>query len=73
MWQNNSPVMIVSYYPEPNKNIRVVSTAHGEPNICDAPDKRPMVIEFHNSRRCCVNIINQILRDYSYQLRVMAG
>ena len=27
MWKNNSPVMIVSYCPKPNKNVLLVSTA----------------------------------------------
>ena len=69
MWKNNSPVMIVSYCPKPNKNILLVLTAHGEPDICDAPHKKPMVIDFYNSQRCGVNIINQILCEYSCQPR----
>ena len=42
MWQNNSPVPIVSHCPKPNKNVLLISTAHGEPDICDAPHKKPM-------------------------------
>ena len=30
MWKNNSPVIIVSYCPKPNKNVQLVSTAHGD-------------------------------------------
>ena len=46
-WKYNSPVMIVSYCPKPNKNVLLVSTAaHGEPDICEAPHKNPMVIDF---------------------------
>ena len=41
MWKNNIPVIIVSYCPKPNKNVLLVSTAHGEPDICDAPHKKP--------------------------------
>ena len=67
MRKNNSPVMIVSYCPKPNKNVLLVSTAHGEPDICDAPHKKPMVIDFYNSQRCGVDIINQMLCDYSCQ------
>ena len=57
--------MIVSYYPKPNKNVQLVSTAHGEPDICDVPHKKPTVIDFYNSQRCGVYNINQMLRDYS--------
>ena len=54
MWKNNSPVMIVSYCPKPNKKFLIVSTAHGEPDICDAPHKKPVIIDFYNNQRCCV-------------------
>ena len=64
MWKNNISVMIVWYYPKPNKNVLLASTAHGEPDICDAPHKKPMVIDIY---RCGVDIINQMLRDYSCQ------
>ena len=67
MWKNNSPVMIVSYCPKPNKNVLLVSTGHGEPDICDAPHRKPMVIDFYNSQRCSVDIIYQMLPDYSCQ------
>ena len=30
MWKNNSPVIIVSYCPKPNKNVQLVSTTHGD-------------------------------------------
>ena len=66
-WKKNSPVMIVSHCPKPNKNVLLVSTAHGEPDICDAPHQKPIAIDFHNSQRCGVDIINQMLRDYSCQ------
>ena len=36
LWKNSSLVMIVSYYPKPNRNVLLVTTAHGEPDICDA-------------------------------------
>ena len=59
--------MIVLYPPKFNKNVLLVSTAHGEPDTCDAPHKKPMVIAFYNSQRCGVDITDQILRDYSCQ------
>ena len=65
MWKKNSPVMIVSYCPKPNKDVLLVSAAHGEPDICDASHKKPMVIDFYNCQRCGVDIINQMLCDYS--------
>ena len=34
--------MIVLYCPKPNKNVLLVSTVHSEPDICDAPHKKPM-------------------------------
>ena len=66
MWKNNSPVMIVPYSLKPDKNVLLVSTAHGEPDICDAPHKKPIVIDFYNSQRCGADIISQILRLYIY-------
>ena len=30
MWKNNSPVIIVLYCPKPNKNVLLVSKAHGD-------------------------------------------
>ena len=65
MWKNNIQVMIVSHCPKPNTNVLLVSTAHGEPDICDAPHKKAMVIDFYNSQRCGVDIVNQMLHDYS--------
>ena len=59
--------MIVLYCTKPNKNVLPVSTAHGELDICDAPQKKPMVIDFWNSQRCGVDILNQMFCDYSYQ------
>ena len=41
-------------------------SAHGEPDICDAPHKKPMEIYFYNSQRS-VDIINRMLCDYSCQ------
>ena len=67
MCKNNITVMIVLYCPKLNKNVLLVSTEPGEPGICDAPHKKPMVIDFYNSQRCGVDIINQMLRDYSCQ------
>ena len=64
MWKNNSPVMIGLYWPKANKNVLLVLTAHVKPNICDAPRKKPMVIEFYNRQRCVVDIMNRILRNY---------
>ena len=59
--------MIVSHCSKPNKNVLLVSAAHDEPDICDAPHKKPIVIDFYNSQRCGVDIINQMLCDYSCQ------
>ena len=67
MWKNNSPVMIVSYCLKPNKSVLLVSTAHGEPDICDTTHKKPMVIDFYNSKRCRVDIINQMLLQQTHQ------
>ena len=59
--------MIVLYCPKPNNNVPLVSTARGELDICGAPYKKPMVIDFYNSQRCSVDIINQMLCDYPSQ------
>ena len=67
MWKNNNPVMVVSYCSKPSKNVLLVSTAHGERDICDTPHEKPMVIDFYNSQRCGGKIINQMLRDYFCQ------
>ena len=65
MWKNNIPVVIVLYCPKLNKNILLVSTAHGEPDICDALHKKPTMIDFYSSQRCGVDIINEMFHDYS--------
>ena len=54
--------MIILYCPKPNKNVLLVSTSHGE---LDAPHKKPTVIDFYNTQRCSMDIINQMLCDYS--------
>ena len=46
MWNNNSSVMVISYCPKPNKKFLIVSKAHGEPDICAALRKKPMMIDF---------------------------
>ena len=53
--------------PKTNKNVPLVSTAHGELDICDAAHKKPVVVDFYNSQRCGVDIVNQMLRDFSCQ------
>ena len=47
--------MIVSYYPKPTKNFLL------------ALHKKPLEIDFYNSQRCSIDVINQMLRDYSCQ------
>ena len=59
--------MILSHCPKPNRNVLLVSTAHGEPDICDAPHKKPSMADFYNSQRWGADIINQMLRGYSCQ------
>ena len=58
--------MIGLYCPKPN-NVLLVLTAYGEPDICDAPHKKPMVIDFYISQRCGVDIRNQSFHDCSCQ------
>ena len=67
MWKNNSQVMIVSSCWKPPKNVLLVSTVYSEPDICDAPHKKPMVIDFYISQRCGVDIRNQSFHDCSCQ------
>ena len=55
IWKNNSAVMIVSYCPKPAKNVLL------------ALHKKPLEIDFYNSQRCRIDVINQMLRDYSCQ------
>ena len=63
LWKNNIPVMIGLYCPKPNKNVLLALTAFGELDICDAPHKKPMKIDFYNSQRCVVDMIDRILRN----------
>ena len=65
LWKNNSPVIIGLYCPKPN-NVLLVLTAYGEPDICDAPHKKPMVIEICDNQGSVVDIINQILCNYFF-------
>ena len=48
MWKSNIPVMIVLYCLKPNKKLLLVSTTHVEPDICDAPHKKAMLMDFYN-------------------------
>ena len=50
--------MIVSYYPKPNKNVLLVSTAYSEPDVCKEADKQAVVIGFYKSQRSGVDIEN---------------
>ena len=61
--------MIVSYCPKPNENVLLVSTVHVEPDIYDAPHKKPMVT--YNSQRCSVDIKCFVI--ILARLRVIAG
>ena len=66
MWNNDSPVIIVSYCPKLN-NVLLVSTAHIRPDFCEALRKKPVVIGFYNSQRCDVDTVNQMLCDFTCQ------
>ena len=54
MLKNNSLVMVVSYCPKPD--------------LCEALHKKSVIIDFYNSQRRGVDIVNQMLRDYTCQL-----
>ena len=60
-------VQILSYCPKPNKNVLLVSTAHSEPDFCEALYNKPVVIDFYDSQGCGVGIVNQMLCDYTCQ------
>ena len=68
MLKNNSLVMVVSYCPKPNRNVLLVPTEHSKLDLCEALHKKSVIIDFYNSQRCGVDIVNQMLRDYSCQL-----
>ena len=69
MWKKDSPVMVVSYCPKKKKNVLLITTSHEDPDICEEPHKKqkPAVIDFYNSQRCGVDIVNEMIKDYSSQ------
>lgn len=59
--------MMLSDCPKPNKNILLVSAALNKPDLREVLHKKAVVIDFYNSQRCGVHIINQLLHDYNCQ------
>lgn len=51
--------MVVSYYQNASKINLLLSAAHSELDLCEARNKKPVVIEFQNSQRCGVDTVNQ--------------
>ena len=67
-WKKDSPVMALSYCPKPNKSVLLISTQHESPDISpNSRNQKPEIIEFYNSQRCGVDIVNKMIRDYSCQ------
>ena len=58
MLKNNSLVMVVSYCTKPNRNVLLVPTEHSELDLCEALHKKSVIIDFYNSQRCGVDIVN---------------
>lgn len=58
---------MLSDCPKPNKNILLVSAALNKPDLREVLHKKAVVIDFYNSQRCGVHIINQLLHDYNCQ------
>lgn len=42
-------------------------TAHSEYDVCEEAHEKPVVIDFCNSQRYGVDIVNQMIRYYSCQ------
>ena len=66
-WKVDSPVMVVSYVPKPRENVIVLSTAHNRDEVVDDLQKKPVCIDFYNSQRCGLDIVNEMLKDYCCQ------
>lgn len=66
-WKVDSPVMAVSYVPKPGRNVIILSTAHNEQEVMDDSKKKPICIDFYNSQRCGLDIVNEMLKDYCSQ------
>ena len=68
VWKKDSPVMAVSYVPKENQNVLLITTAHDTDGILNnTQKKKPVVIDFYNSQRCSVDVVNEMLKDYSSQ------
>lgn len=59
--------MMLSDCPKRNKNILLVSAALNKPDLREVLHKKAVVIDFYNSQRCGVHIINQLFHDYNCQ------
>ena len=63
------PLIVVSYSPKKGKNMLLPATAHEDPDIHpEAHEKeKSIVIDFHNTQRCGVDISNDMIKGYSSQ------
>ena len=43
------------------------TTVPSGPNVYEEAHKKLVVIDFYNSKRCRVDTVNQMIRDYSWQ------
>ena len=60
--------MAVSYVPKENQNVLLITTAHDSDDILNnTRKKKPVVIDFYNSQRCDVDVVNEMLKDYTSQ------
>ena len=50
--------MTLSYCPKPKKSVLMITSMHESPDTADDPKRKPKVIEFYNSQRCEVDIVN---------------
>lgn len=57
--------MLVSYQCKKNKNVLLMSSMHSRPSIGTHEKKKPEIVEYYNSNKCGVDVVDQMTRLYS--------
>lgn len=57
-------LMLLSYVPKPKKNVLLLSTQHGQPDISQRADCKPEVILAYNECKGGVDIVDQMIDTY---------
>jgi Transposase IS4 len=60
----SGPIMMLSYVPNANKNVLLVSTQHDQPDISQRADRKPEVILAYNEDKGGVDVVDKMIDTY---------